>query len=87
MRIAAGPFMRRRVYGGPMDGFGIRARARLNQVGNPVVVGIDPHLQHLPALLRTRFEGRLHTAAGRRAAAEAVASWALPVVEALGGRV
>jgi orotidine-5'-phosphate decarboxylase len=70
-----------------MDGFGIRARARLNQVGNPVVVGIDPHLQQLPALLRTRFEGRLHTAAGRRAAAEAVATWALPAVEALGGRV
>ena len=69
-----------------MDGFGIRARARLNQVGNPVVVGIDPHLQRLPATLRARFEGRLHTVEGRRAAAAAVAAWALPTVEALAGR-
>lgn len=70
-----------------MDGFGARARARLHAVGNPVVVGIDPHLHRLPGVLRSRFEGVLHTPEGRTAAANAVADWALPTVEALAGRV
>lgn len=70
-----------------MLGFGPRARARLLDIHNPVVVGIDPHLHRLPSQLRTRFEGRLASRAGRQAAAEAVAEFALPVVDGLADRV
>jgi len=70
-----------------MVGFGPRARARLHTVKNPLVVGIDPHLHRLPAVLRERFEGQLHTPAGRQAAADVVAEWALPVVDALADKV
>ncbi len=70
-----------------MNGFGSRARRRLHEVGNPVVVGIDPHLHRLPMALQSRFDGRLHTAEGRREAAAAISDWALPVVEALADQV
>ena len=64
-------------------GFGGRAAARLLEVGNPLVVGLDPHLHRLPEHFRARYEGRLHTAAGRAAAAEAVTDFMAPVILSL----
>jgi orotidine-5'-phosphate decarboxylase len=63
-----------------IDGFGDRLAAAVQKVGAPVAVGLDPHLERLPAHLRARFEG-LSGPAGRTAAADAViafhrAGWA-----------
>jgi len=68
-------------------GFGAQAAARLQDVGNPLLVGLDPHLHRLPERLRGRFVGRLHTRPGREAAAEAVVDFLTPVVTKLSGRV
>ncbi len=70
-----------------MVGFGERARTRLQEVGNPVVVGIDPHLNRLPEAFSAGGADAWKTALGREALAEQVEAWALPIVEALGSRV
>ena len=69
------------------EGFGNRAAARLRDVGNPLLVGLDPHLHRLPAVLQARYAGRLHTAEGRAAAAEAVVEFMSPVIAGLERRV
>lgn len=70
-----------------MEGFAQRAHARLHRIGNPVVVGIDPHLHRLPHKVRSRLPERLDTAEARSAAADEVARFCLPIVEALAHRV
>jgi len=70
-----------------VKGFGARANARLRDVGNPLLVGLDPHLHRLPEAFRARYEGRLHTAAGRAAAADAVVDFMRPVIAGLAGKV
>lgn len=52
----------------------------------PLAVGLDPHLDRLPAPLRARYAG-LTGAAFRQAAASAVADWGAVVIDALAGRV
>lgn len=68
-------------------GFGQRAAARVRLVGNPLVVGIDPHLHRLPEHLRRRLPGSLSSAQARAEAAAVVGDWAMQVLPALAGRV
>lgn len=66
--------------------FGERLAQAARAVGAPVAVGLDPHLERLPAHLRARFEG-LTGGARRAAAAEAVAEFDAQALQAMAGRV
>ncbi len=52
----------------------------------PLMVGIDPHLEHLPDPFKQTFES-LSGAPRRAAAAQAVLEWSLQVIEAVAGEV
>lgn len=66
------------------QGFGDRLAAAVRAVDAPLCVGLDPHLDHLPAALRARFTGR--TGASFRAeAAQAVIEFDAVVLPALVG--
>lgn len=69
-----------------IEAFGDRLAAAVRQVGAPVAVGLDPHLERLPADLRARFEG-LSGPAGRAAAADAVIAFHRAVLPVLAGQV
>lgn len=66
--------------------FGERLARAVRAVGAPVAVGLDPHLERLPAHLRARFE-TLTGGARRAAAAEAVAEFDALALRAMAGRV
>lgn len=68
------------------DPFGERLAGAVRQVGAPVAVGLDPHVERLPVRLRARFEG-LSGAAWRAAAADAVQEFDALAIEAMAGRV
>ena len=68
------------------EGFGDRLGRAVRAVGAPVAVGLDPHLERLPAALRARFEG-LSGPAGRNAAADAVIDFHRAVLPVLAGKV
>lgn len=66
--------------------FGDRLARAVRAVGVPVAVGLDPHLDRLPAVLSGRYEGRSGVAF-RREAAQAVLEFGRLVVGAARGRV
>lgn len=74
---------------GPTDGvgggirvhFGDRLNRAVAKAGNPVLVGIDPRPENLPAGFREKFPG------GRRGLAEAIGAFAREVVDAVAGVV
>lgn len=67
-----------------VQGFGDRLAAAVEAVGAPLCVGLDPHLDRLPAALRARFVG-LQGAAFRQAAALAVAEFDQLALQAMVG--
>lgn len=69
-----------------MQSFGDRLADAVREVGAPVAVGLDPHLERLPAQLRARFEG-LRGSAARVAAASAVAEFDGMALSAMVGQV
>ncbi len=68
-----------------MSSFPERLARSVAQHG-PLMVGIDPHLDRLPARLKERFWHLEHTQR-RELAAEAVLEWSLQVIEAVSGEV
>ncbi len=66
--------------------FGERLSIAVERVGAPVAVGLDPHLQLYPEVLRRTFEGRTG-AEGRAAAAAAVRTFDAAALDALAGTV
>ena len=59
--------------------FGERLSIAVERVGAPVAVGLDPHLQLYPEVLRRTFEGRTG-AEGRAAAAAATPPRSLTII-------
>lgn len=66
--------------------FGERLALAVRDVGAPVAVGLDPHLDRLPAPLRERFAGRTGRDF-REVAAEAVVDFCGAALDGLAGRV
>ncbi len=66
--------------------FGERLQAAAQACGAPVAVGLDPHLDRLPASLRAGFVGKTGRAR-REAAAEAVAAFCAAAVDGIAGEV
>ena len=66
--------------------FGERMVAAVRSTGTCAVVGLDPHLDRLPASLRKRYEGK-QGHEYRIAAAEAVAEFNRIVIDTIRGLV
>ncbi len=64
--------------------FGERLAQAVKRCGAPLCVGLDPHLDRLPAPLRARFEGR-EGASFRQEAARAVEAFDAMVLRAVAG--
>jgi orotidine-5'-phosphate decarboxylase len=65
--------------------FGSRLTAAVRRVGVPLAMGIDPHLDRLPEIYRSRYADR--TTGWRARAAEAITAFAEVALDAAQGRV